>query len=70
MPSEVWIGVDPGQGQFRGSPLRIETAAMTCAVDNVDQAIEWVMREIDGEVPQAAGIECSALVVVGFVRSS
>ena len=30
---------------------------MTCAVDNVEQAIEWVMREIDGEVSQAAGID-------------
>ena len=58
MPSDVWIGVDPGgKGNFGVALLRSETAAVTCAVDNVDQAIEWVMREIDGEVPQAAGID-------------
>ena len=58
MSSDIWIGVDPGgKGNFGVALLRSETAAMTCAVDNTDQALGWVIQEVDGEAPQAAGID-------------
>jgi len=54
----IWVGADPGgRRKFGLSLLDADGLARCCTVSSVDEAVDWIMDQVDADVVGGIGID-------------